>query len=242
MTASQPSRLLSHYNQRYADRPDEVTCIPRVRFPKDRYQAAVKWADSGHRGLEIGAGWGEVLRSIRPQYDELVATELSQPRADALAEEFAVDDGVTIFQHDIENQAIPYPDNHFDTVLLIAVIEHLVDPVGPLQEIHRVLRPGGKLLVDTPNIAKWTRRIKLLFGVFPATASQREGLDKYGHAGPTELFDEGHLHYFTHRSLGRLLTERVGFARIDRKGYGPQGALCAAWPTMLSDILLVAHK
>src|SRR5690606_39096124 len=43
-----------------------------------------------------------------------------------------------------------YPDNHFDFVVLADVIEHLQQPNLMLQEIKRVLKPGGKAIVTTP--------------------------------------------------------------------------------------------
>lgn len=147
-----------------------------------------------------------------------------------------------ILQHDIESKNLPFPDEYFDTVLMIAVIEHLLDPISALIEIHRILKNGGKLLVNTPNIAKWTRRLKLLFGYFPSTASIDEGLLQYKGKGPTDLYDEGHLHYFTWRSLSHLLTERAGFSNIVRHGYVVYGFLSRMWPTMFSDIMIWSSK
>src|SRR5262249_34895851 len=85
-----------------------------------------------------------------------------------------------------------------DAVILLALIEHLVDPLRAMARVRQWLRPGGFAFVDTPNIAKWTRRTKLLCGVFPATASRDEGLSTYD-GQPADLHDEGHLHYFTFR-------------------------------------------
>jgi SAM-dependent methyltransferase len=46
---------------------------------------------------------------------------------------------------------LPYPGNSFDTVVSFQVIEHIENDLLFLQEIHRVLRPGGKALITTPN-------------------------------------------------------------------------------------------
>ncbi|NNL95813.1 MAG: class I SAM-dependent methyltransferase [Xanthomonadales bacterium] len=54
-----------------------------------------------------------------------------------------------VIQGDI--QAMPYPDSSFDTVLLNEVLEHVPDQQAGLDEIHRVLKPGGHLLVFSPN-------------------------------------------------------------------------------------------
>lgn len=46
---------------------------------------------------------------------------------------------------------LDFPDNYFDYVIMLAVIEHIVDPTDLLKEIHRVLKPGGRFVFTTPR-------------------------------------------------------------------------------------------
>jgi len=65
----------------------------------------------------------------------------------------------------IEIDRLPWKDESFELVLLTEVIEHLPhSPLFPLQEILRVLKPGGSLLLTTPNAVKLHNRLKLLVG------------------------------------------------------------------------------
>jgi len=51
-----------------------------------------------------------------------------------------------------------FPENHFDAVHLSHVIEHVYDPASLLRECHRVLKPGGALILLTPNTTSWGHR------------------------------------------------------------------------------------
>src|SRR5262249_720043 len=78
---------------------------------------------------------------------------------------------------------------------------------------------GGTLITSTPNIAYLRYRLSLLFGKFPGTAAANEGFA----VRPGEMYDGGHLHYFTFNTLERLYrmngiepTKRVGMGRLGR--------------------------
>lgn len=65
----------------------------------------------------------------------------------------------------IETEKFPYKNDVFDLVLFNEIIEHLrQSPVMALQEIYRVTRNNGYLMVTTPNISRSINRAKLLFG------------------------------------------------------------------------------
>jgi SAM-dependent methyltransferase len=248
-------RLAEFYDTKYrgevasAGRPPIAPCA----IPRDRYQACVSHLPRVWRGgrlLELGAGEGLVARSLLAaglDVEHFAVSERSEARVAAL-EQRMDDPRVEVLRLDAEDVGTELR-GHFDGVVMVALIEHLVDPLGAMQRVRGLLRPGGIVYIDTPNIAKYTRRVKLLFGRFPATSSRDEGLRTYA-GEPVSLHDEGHLHYFTYRSLTRMLTERCGFAQVERLPYfsggrilGPRGdhALARLWPTLFSEACLVAR-
>jgi SAM-dependent methyltransferase len=70
------------------------------------------------------------------------------------------------FKHfNIETYDFPYPDDLFDVVLFCEVIEHLAsDPLKAVLEIKRILKPGGYLVLTTPNVCRIENIIKLIVG------------------------------------------------------------------------------
>jgi SAM-dependent methyltransferase len=60
---------------------------------------------------------------------------------------------LTAARCDIDMEPLPFPDDRFDTVILSEVFEHLrMNPIATLREMSRVLKPGGVLLLSTPNL------------------------------------------------------------------------------------------
>jgi len=234
--------LADHYDRKYAGTTAEAPVEARAR-PENRHEMLVAVARryAGERYLEIGAGAGGALLALVPYYEQLVATELSPVRTAALAAACASHPQIRVIEHDVEAAPLPFAAASFDTIAMSGVIEHLIDPIRVLVALRALVRPGGRVLIDTPNIAKWTRRVKLALGYFPSTASRGEGLVAWDRVTPTELHDEGHFHYFTFRSLRRICLERAGFSRVEELGYGKH-PLARRWPTLFSDIFLVATR
>jgi glycosyltransferase involved in cell wall biosynthesis/SAM-dependent methyltransferase len=67
-----------------------------------------------------------------------------------------------------EKDVFPYPDGHFSTVLCCELIEHLAeDPMFLMSEVNRVLKPGGHLVLTTPNIGSLHAISAILQGYHP---------------------------------------------------------------------------
>lgn len=225
-------------------------------FPSNRFETCLKFFMSRFQGgdiLELGAGSGLLAHSLIAhglRFDSYTLSEIAESRLKGLARNFS-DPRVRIIQLDAES----VPDEQFsryDAIIMLALIAQLIDPLGAMQQVRKLLKPGGFVFIETSNVAKFTRRAKLMSGRFPAISSRNEGLLTY-EGTPVGLHDEGHLHYFTFRSLSLMLTERCGFSKVEKLSYfvGPRGrkmfghrigsGLARAWPEMFSEIVLVAY-
>ncbi|OUQ54558.1 SAM-dependent methyltransferase [Alistipes sp. An116] len=94
--------------------------------------------------LEIGTGAGYGIEVVAPHARRFVTLDKHVPAPELLA------------RPDVEfRQAVvpplEFPDGSFDCVISFQVIEHIRDDRRFVDEIHRVLRPGGRLIVTTPN-------------------------------------------------------------------------------------------
>jgi SAM-dependent methyltransferase len=102
-------------------------------------------------------------------------------------------------------RGLPLRDAALDGATLIEVIEHVLCAEALVAELARVVRPGGWLIVSTPNVVHWTYRWRALTGHPP----KQEGR---------------HVRFFTQGSLARLLG-RGGFRTRGRASFGKQALL-----------------
>lgn len=113
------------------------------------YEYTKDLLSEGDRVLEVGFGWGggaPVLQQVPGiRYEGI---EVS-PEAVEQAERNHGADEVRFRRYD--GRRIPFDDASFDAVLSSHVLEHVEDPDGYLSEIKRVTRPGGTVVIVTPN-------------------------------------------------------------------------------------------
>jgi SAM-dependent methyltransferase len=150
---------------------------------------------TGNRVLDVGCSSGYLARPLAERGNTIVGLELD-PVAASAAEEFCE----LVLVGDVETMELPLEPGSFDVVLGGDVIEHLRDPAATLARLRPFLRPGGRVVLSTPNVANWAIRLSLLSGRW-----------RYTDRG---ILDRSHTHLFTRATLTETL-ERAGF-RVER--------------------------
>lgn len=145
--------------------------------------------------LDVGAGTGVFMHLARERGWDPSGIDICPLTAEKAAQEF----GVRIAVGPFEEQ--PLGGRQFDTITMLDVLEHVIDPLATLRRAHALLRPGGALYVAVPN------QRSLLTAV----------VDAYARAGGPaanklllRLYVAPHLHYFTPKTLPRAI-ETAGF-------------------------------
>ncbi len=145
---------------------------------------------------------------------------------------------------------LPFADDSLDVVVAGEVIEHVAHPDLMLTEIRRILAPSGRLVLSTPNIVGWANRVLVPMGIQPlfTETSSEVHLGRRWRALGQGNQVQGHLKVFSYRALREILV-RTGF-RVQRTmgmpGEFPSPVdkvdrLCARFPSIASDLLIVAR-
>jgi GT2 family glycosyltransferase/2-polyprenyl-3-methyl-5-hydroxy-6-metoxy-1,4-benzoquinol methylase len=143
----------------------------------------------GSRVLDLGTGSGALGRVLREQrqcrVDGLTLSPAEHAEAQDAYERLAVADLEDPSWADLFAEAA------YDCIVCADVLEHLRGPEQVLRACHRLLKPGGSLLVSVPNVGYAGMVVDLMHGDW-----------RYG---PEGLLDRTHLRFFTRRSFSRLL-------------------------------------
>lgn len=112
-----------------------------------RTERLKKWVKKGGRILELGCGTGYYLASIRDtNLWEVAGVELSPYAANFARGKL----GLPVSTGTIFDAA--FPDEIFDAVIMRHVLEHVPNPSATMQEIYRVIKRDGRLILTVPNI------------------------------------------------------------------------------------------
>jgi SAM-dependent methyltransferase len=180
------------------------------------------------RVLDLSCGRGEILRALRDDGCEVRGThyrsddyKLAPAGARELLAELPIDEGVDLLE------PLPYPASSFDLVVLSEILEHLPTPIPVLGEIGRLLVPGGRLVLSTPNLSRLHSRLHFFWTGTHKLIRRRVGWD----LGADELYayhidpvDFPLLHTLLFQA--GLRVERLGWTRF-KPGYA---GLLALYP------------
>ena len=160
---------------------------------------------AGGQILDIGGGIGDLICAVTKQerlFDFGAVLDISESNLQA-----AMSKGCAVAQSDMDKDGIPdLVGLNYDIVTALDFIEHIVDPEHFARECFRVLKSGGQVFVNTPNIEFWKHiELLLVHGKFPHTSGDRE------------VYHGGHLAFFTFSDLCEIFGAAgfAGFKQID---------------------------
>lgn len=140
--------------------------------------------------LDVAAGVGVVGKRIVDQYPaEMLCNDICPKCLQTLEKS-----GLKTVSFDIDDKekAFPFADGHFDAVIALATIEHLINIDHFVEEISRILRDGGYLYISAPNYAGLTY-------LLPFLLSGKTFHDPLSDPSRYEFY--AHVRYFTYRTL-----------------------------------------
>ncbi len=115
-----------------------------------RVELALNECSGGDKILEVGFGTGLAFPNLHDIYKEIHGIDLTAD-IEAVQSVFA-HMNIPLFLEKGDVQNMPYPDNTFDTVLMVSILEHLkpLELERAFKEVKRVLKPGGQMVYGTP--------------------------------------------------------------------------------------------
>lgn len=114
------------------------------RISSINYSTAGLTVVPGGKLLEVGCGSGDVLLFLKSMGWDTIGVEV-----DSKASQIAREKGLNILDGKISDQQ--FSDSYFDAIVINHVLEHLHKPMAILDEFSRLLKPGGRLVIVTPN-------------------------------------------------------------------------------------------
>ncbi len=163
---------------------DRVFALKKATFRKHVFNEVT--LEKGARILDCGAAYGALMDAARENGWEPYGIELATEAAAAIGEKFG---SARIYSGPFEQAHFPtLGDAAFDAVFMCDFIEHVRDPLSVLRKTASLLRPGGQLVVTTPNGSSLSSRLM-------------------GSSWPHSKVE--HLYFFDPHNLG-LLLDRAG--------------------------------
>ncbi len=174
--------------------------------------AILKTATSNHKLLEIGCGDGGFLAYLKKRKWQVSGTEYT-PHAAALGRRR----GITVMEGELGD--LKLPAEHYDLIVMYHVLEHVYHPKQLLQEIHRILKPTGNLVIEVPNISSISARI---FGSKWYLLVAPQHVNHFSPSTLTQILERSKLVVSRafHSSPDSFISWKLGLKAIGRKLLG----------------------
>lgn len=138
-------------------------------------------------GYYFALGWSSVIGTFVDAGEGTVLENYSVDGHDA-----------TFVMADVETERLPMADASVDAVVMLQVLEHFAkDPMHALWELNRVLKPGGRLVISTPNGASWQYAKRILRGQAAWAGMEFTGFSNNRH---NRLYDAYELRQILHEA------------------------------------------
>lgn len=112
------------------------------------------------RVLDVGCGNGYVLSRYARHGAEVYGVDLTRAARELTARRFEIE-GRACELRETDGDTLPFDDQTFDIVCSMGVLHHVEDPGPMMQEMFRVLRPGGRVIMMLYHTNSWKRRVVL---------------------------------------------------------------------------------
>lgn len=155
---SAKNEIREFFNDMSSGRNEAIQANPVISYEQKLRAETVLGllaVNQGERVLDIGCGNARDIAKIAAYGGYVIGVDISEGMVAAARQEVERTGikGITLQVGDAT--CLDFPDASFDKVLCSEVIEHIPDAPQALREMHRVLKPGGTLVLSTPNKGSW---------------------------------------------------------------------------------------
>jgi len=149
-------RYLEMLGPQYVRTLKELKQILEARFQRKPSEVRV---------LEVGSFLGVLCFALRKVGFQVTAQDIPEFQDNPRLQERYRRAGIDCVAANLKRRHFPYPDAHFDFVIMCETLEHLnFNPLPVIKEINRVMKPGGLLYLTVPNQLSAGNRLKILRG------------------------------------------------------------------------------